>query len=89
MFAPGPLCRFGKGGSLKAIVEQKELPMSALPAPLAAQADKCETCCICLDRLSKGEPRMLRCSHVLHRDCLRRMLWNKSEVVCPLCKTPS
>ena len=86
------LASSGAGAAAKSprrLDQAAERLLEAHSVRLAAQADTQETCCICLDRLSKGEPRMLRCSHVLHRDCLRRMLWNKSEVVCPLCKTPS
>ena len=86
------LASSGAGAAAKSprhLDQAAERLLEAHSVRLAAPADTQETCCICLDRLSKGEPQMLRCSHVLHRDCLWRMLWNKSEVVCPLCKTPS
>lgn len=39
-------------------------------------------CCICLSELSKENHTILSCGHILHSDCLNKLLDDK----CPICK---
>ncbi len=49
-----------------------------------------EACCICLDQMNEGDQVcLLRCTHRMHRPCLKAWLVGKSATVCPLCKCTS
>jgi hypothetical protein len=44
-----------------------------------------EGCCICLEKLSKGESALtLSCGHLFHEHCIHEWLGRKE--FCPLCK---
>lgn len=49
-----------------------------------------ESCKLCLQRLSRGRTRTLRCQHVFHKDCIQEMRkYCKSDDDCPLCRLSS
>ena len=48
-------------------------------------ADRPEPCCICLEKLSKGDVALtLTCGHQFHENCIHEWLGRKE--FCPLCK---
>lgn len=58
------------------------------PARLATEAEREETCGVCLDPLGATRPVLCvsGCSHIFHRDCVAPWLDLKRE--CPTCRTP-
>lgn len=46
-------------------------------------------CCVCLDPLTEDKLRMLRgCRHTMCEECCNKLLGEKKEALCPLCRTP-
>ena len=41
-------------------------------------------CVICIDEMAEGDLVVLKCLHVLHKECLRP--WVSQNAICPTCR---
>jgi Ring finger domain len=59
---------------------------SARIMPSEREATLNEVCCICIDKVEKGEMIFdIKCKHEMHRICLEKWLKSKPNTRCPLC----
>lgn len=41
-------------------------------------------CPICLDKISDGDKKIIKCSHIFHEECINK--WFERSHQCPLCR---